>query len=124
MKSGHEGGRKARFYVARETYLAAWRWRREVEIGVRPLGLTFTQWFVLDATARALNAEKDAVSQNQVADCTELDRKTISQVMQALDELGLVSRAPDYTGRAYRIFLTPKGTRLVQQANARVEALP
>ena len=102
----------------------ACRWRRAVQAEVRPLGLTFAQWFVLEATAHALQTERDAVSQSQVARSTELDRQTISQVMHALDRLGLVDRAPDYTGRAYRIYLTTKGERVLHRATTRVEALP
>ena len=57
------------------------------------------------------------------AESIELDRQTVSQVMNALDEFGFVNRAPDYTGRAYRVILTTKGERVLQQANGRVEAL-
>ena len=124
MKHRYEARRGARLHAAREAYVVAWRWRRAVESELRPLGLTFSQWFVLDATAQALHLEQDAVSQNQVAQNTELDRQTISQVMHTLDQLGLVSRAPDHTGRAYRIFLTTKGERTLQRANVLVETVP
>src|SRR4051812_48872442 len=124
MKHRYQTVRGARLEAARETYLVAWRWRRAVEAELRALGLTFTQWFVLDATAQALRLEQDAVSQNQIAQNSELDRQTISQVMHALAELGLVDRAPDYTGRAYRIFLTTQGQRVLQRANALLEAVP
>lgn len=124
MTHRHDTHRRERLLTAREAYLNAWRWRRAVEAEVRTLGLTFAQWFVLDATARATRREDDAVSQSSVAAGTELDRQTISQVMQVLDGLGLVDRAPDYTGRAYRVYLTTKGERVLQQANSGIEALP
>jgi MarR family transcriptional regulator, organic hydroperoxide resistance regulator len=116
--------RKTRDHAARETYLVAWRWRRAVEAEVRPLGLTFTQWWVLDATQHQVREHDDAVSQNLVAEHTELDRTTTSQVMRTLEKLGMVDRGPDVSGPAYRIILTRKGQRLLQQANERVAALP
>jgi DNA-binding MarR family transcriptional regulator len=124
MKSAHESGRAPRYLAARETYLQAWRWRRLVEAELRPLGLTFTQWFVLEATWHQVREHGDAVSQNLVAERTELDRTTTSQVMRALDKLGLVDRGPDFSGPGFRIVLSTAGTRLLRQANARIEALP
>jgi len=107
---------------ALDDYQRAWRWRRAVEGGLRSLELTFTQWLVLDATARAIGVEGDAVSQSDVARLCELDRMTVSQVMKTLSDRGLVDRSPSAEGRAYRIFLTRRGQRTLAQAEDCVTA--
>lgn len=109
----------------RAAYLAAWRWRREVEHELKPLELTFTQWLVLDATASAIAELKDgdhAVSQKAVADVCELDAMTVSQVMGTLSLRGLVDRGPSASGPAYRILVTARGLRTLQNATPRVNA--
>jgi DNA-binding MarR family transcriptional regulator len=107
---------------AREQYFAAWRWRRAVERQLRGLGLTFTQWLVLEATDELVRDGGDAVNQRAIAEGAELDAMTVSQVMKTLEEKALVTRQPDVTGRAYRVFLTKKGEKLLQATVACVEA--
>jgi DNA-binding MarR family transcriptional regulator len=106
---------------ATERYLAAWRWRRAVEAELKPLGLTFTQWLVLGATAALIRESKDAVNQNEVAARTELDRMTVSQVMTTLEDLGHVDRGPDMIGRGYRIWITSSGRKTLTRSRARLE---
>lgn len=110
------------FDQAREGYLEAWRWRRRVEAALRDAGLTFTQWLVLDATERALEAQRDAVNQSDVSRITELDRMTVSQVMRTLSDLGMVDRGPSASGPAYRIFLTRKGKHVLREAEESILA--
>jgi DNA-binding MarR family transcriptional regulator len=108
--------------LAREDYLKAWRWRREVEKALKAAELTLTQWLVLDATS-ALSAETDdAVSQADVAERTELDKMTVSQVMKTLAERSLVERGPDSTRHAYRIVLAPRGEQTLRRANRAADA--
>jgi DNA-binding MarR family transcriptional regulator len=106
---------------AREQYFAAWRWRRAVEKELKPLGLTLTQWLVLDAADELIQEEGDAVNQRSIAERAELDAMTVSQVMKTLEEKGLVSREPDSSGRAYRVLVTKKGEKLLQSAIPAVE---
>lgn len=106
---------------ARERYLAAWRWRRAVEAELRSLGLTFTQWLVLEATDELVRETRDAVSQTSVALRTELDHGTTSLVMKALAARSLVDRGPDMAGPAYRIIVTQAGRRLVRRVAERIE---
>ncbi len=114
---------KTRHAEAREAYLAAWRWRRGLEAELRPLGLTFTQWFVLEATDELVRDNGDAVSQSAVAGRAELDRATTSQVMTALAKLGLVDRGPDMDGPAYRVIVTNQGRRTLRRAAERLDAI-
>jgi DNA-binding MarR family transcriptional regulator len=102
--------------AAVERYLAAWRWRRDVEHRLRRVGLTFSQWFVLDAVKRLIRDTNDAVNQNDVAWLTELDRMTVSQVMTTLAERGQVDRDTDVVGRGYRIWVTSKGEKTLALA--------
>jgi DNA-binding MarR family transcriptional regulator len=108
--------------AARERYLAAWRWRRSAEAELRPLGLTFAQWLVLEATQDLEREQRDAVSQVAVAQRVELDRATTSQIMTALSELGMVDRGPSMSGPAYRIIVTQKGRRCLRDASKRLSA--
>jgi DNA-binding MarR family transcriptional regulator len=98
------------------------RWRRQAEAELRPLGLTLTQWMVLESTQQLIQETGDAVNQSAVAARVELDKMTTSQVMRTLESRGLVDRGPDMTGRAYRILVTSKGRQAVQLGQARVEA--
>jgi DNA-binding MarR family transcriptional regulator len=108
---------------ALDIYLGAWRWRRVVEAGLRSFGLTFTQWLVLDATARAVAEKSDAVNQSDVARLCELDRMTVSQVMKALDARGLVDRARGFESLAYRIIPSRRGEHTLQLAEAHLAAV-
>ena len=106
---------------AREQYFAAWRWRRAVEKELKALGLTLTQWLVLDSADELIQEQGDAVNQRSIAERAELDAMTVSQVMKTLEEKGLVSRQPHVSGRAYRVIMTKKGEKLLQAAAPAVE---
>ena len=104
----------------RELWFSAMRWRRAVEAELREVGLTFTQWQVLDATRELSEETRDAVSQSAVARHLELDRMTVSQVMRTLEGRGLVDRGPEMDGRALRIWPSTAGRRLLQKALSRL----
>jgi len=124
MARSEHGRARSQSAAARgqELWRAAMRWRREAETELRSLGLTLTQWLVLDAAQQLVQESGDAVNQNAVALRSELDKMTISQVMRTLESRGLVDRGADATGRAYRILLTPRGKQAVSLGQARVEA--
>lgn len=100
----------------------AMRWRRRVERELRPLELTLAQWLVLDTMAKLIRETDDAVSQVQVARRLEMDKATLSQVMDALARHGLVDRGPSFPGPEYRIYLTKNGAKLAAQGRAVVAA--
>ncbi len=108
--------RKARWF-------AAMRWRRQVEAVLAGVGITFTQWLVLDALRELIAELADAVSQNDVARRLELDRVTVSGVMRALERKGLVSRGIDITGRAWRVFLNAEADALLREFASAIEAV-
>jgi DNA-binding MarR family transcriptional regulator len=108
--------------VQKGRWKAAMRWRRAIDGALRGTGLTFTQWLVLDALGELIAETKEAATQCEVAARVGLDQATISLVMRTLAEKWLVSRAPDYTGRAWRVLLTPRAERLLRDAATKIEA--
>ena len=104
-------------------WLAAMRWRRGVEQALAAVGLTFTQWQILDAIRRLIAETEDAVNQNEIAAEVELDRSTVSQVMRTLEQKQLVDRGPSATGLAWRVFLTRRAIRLLNEHRSKLEAV-
>jgi DNA-binding MarR family transcriptional regulator len=104
-----------------QRWLAGVRWRRRVERALKPLKLTLAQWRVLDAMARLIRESDDAVSQIQVARHIQMEKTTLCRVMRCLERRGLVDQAPEFSGTAYRIFLTEMGESLARQGRARVD---
>jgi DNA-binding MarR family transcriptional regulator len=51
-----------------------------------------------------------------------LSRSNVSFVMRALEDKALVDRAPDLSGRAWRIWLFKHAEALLDEVAARVEA--
>jgi DNA-binding MarR family transcriptional regulator len=105
-----------------DLWRAAMHWRRVVEAELAGLDLTLAQWLVLQALSELVATQGDAVSQAKVAAHLEMDRVTVSQIMRLLDRRGLVSRGPDLTGPALRIWVTAAGGRLLARAKPRFEA--
>jgi DNA-binding MarR family transcriptional regulator len=99
------------------------RWRKRVDRELEPLGLTFTRWLVLESTLVSIRQQGDAVSQSRVCDCAELDKVTVSHVMQDLEQAGLVDRGPDAFGPGYRVFVTARGAKVAAAGRLRVEAV-
>jgi DNA-binding MarR family transcriptional regulator len=115
-KSGTGAGQRFSATEARKReWRLATRWRRRAEAALSDAGLTLSQWMVLDALSELIAETEDAVSQNEVCERVELDRATISAVMRRLEKKQLVSRGIDLTGRAWRIFLTPRAEVLLRQ---------
>jgi len=107
----------------RAEWFTAMRWRRRIEAVFSEVGLTFTQWLILEA-ARELIAERgDAVNQNEIAARVELDRSTVCQVMFRLQDKSLVSRDIDITGREMRIWLTSEAMQILDDYRERIDAV-
>jgi DNA-binding MarR family transcriptional regulator len=108
-----------------DIWLHRWRramhWRRGVEAALRPLGLTLAQWRVLDGLATLIRETGDAVSQVQVARRLEMDKSTLSQVMDVLVRRQFIDRDLSYSSPAYRIYLTELGKGTAAEGRARVE---
>ncbi len=102
---------------------AAMRWQRAIDVALRPLGLTHTQYLVLVSAARAIREEGDAVGQFAIAEAAGLDTATTSALMRKLGSRGLVDRGIDgLDGRRWRVFLTTRGQKTLEKATLLAEA--
>ena len=97
------------------------RWQAAVRAALKPHGLTHVQ-FVLLASLAWLEPG-GPVTQRQLADHAAADPMMTSQVIRALEQLGLVHRGEhpdDRRARALRV--TPAGRALADRAVVAVEA--
>lgn len=124
--SGAPPGLATEFATAGESPgLSLWqvtnRWQAAVRAALRPVGLTHVQ-FVLLASLTWLDAD-GPVTQKQLADHAACDAMMTSQVLRALEERGLVTRAPHPTDRRARaLVVTDEGRELANRAVVVVEA--
>jgi DNA-binding MarR family transcriptional regulator len=69
---------------------------------VRSLGLTRSQWWVLNHLYR-----NDGVTQTELADLLEIEKPTLGRLLDRLEAKGWVRRADDASDRrAWRVYLT------------------
>ena len=88
---------------------------------LKPFGITHVQ-FVLLASLAWLDAE-GPVTQKQLADHAAADPMMTSQVVRALEQLGLVERSPHPDdGRAKALVVTESGRALANRSVVAVEA--
>jgi DNA-binding MarR family transcriptional regulator len=89
-----------------------------------PLGLTPTQFLVLEAVGRLERKDKRSEGPSQQALALDLtvDKMTISQVMRALERRGLVDRdVGSDSSLAWAVLLTREGEALVARALPQVQ---
>ena len=97
------------------------RWQSVMRAAVAPHGLTHVQ-FVLLASLTWMQSETP-ITQADLAAHAGTDPMMTSQVVRALIEKGLVTRAPHPTdGRALALAATPEGARAANAAVVDVEA--
>jgi DNA-binding MarR family transcriptional regulator len=70
------------------------RWRRRVNRALSPLGLTFTQWLLLQTMRELIDETRDAVSLMDITKRSGVDKTTVSQVMMRLFKHNLISIGP------------------------------
>jgi len=97
------------------------RWQAAIRAALKPLGLTHVQ-FVLLASLAWLDAD-GPVTQRALAGHAAVDPMMCSQVLRALEDRGLVERAPHPSDRRARaLVVTPAGAALADRAVVVVEA--
>jgi DNA-binding MarR family transcriptional regulator len=97
------------------------RWQAAQRAALKPYGLTHVQFVVL-ASLTWLAAD-GPVTQKALADHAAIDPMMTSQVLRALEQLGLVRREDHPTDRrAKALAVTPEGRALANQAVKAVEA--
>jgi DNA-binding MarR family transcriptional regulator len=85
--------------------------RKEFDRRVRPLGLTRAQWLFLYYLAR-----QPGVTQSDLAEQLQMEKITISRQADRLERAGWIERHDDKEdGRAYRLQLTDRAERIVDQ---------
>jgi len=109
--------------VRKAEWLAAMRWRRQIQVSCARSQLTFTQWLVLDGVRQLVKETDDDVIQNEIAARLELDQATISEVVQRLEARNLVSRGGDITNKAWRVHLTDEAEQLLRELDAPLDAV-
>jgi DNA-binding MarR family transcriptional regulator len=85
--------------------------RKAFDRHIKALKVTRSQWWVLAYVSR-----KDGMAQTQLADHLDVGKVAIGGLIDRLERSGLAKRMPDdHDRRVKRIFLTPKGKRLVER---------
>lgn len=93
--------------------------RKAFDRRVRGHGLTRAQWLLLYYVARQPGA-----SQSELADALQLEKITISRHAARLEKTGWLDRHDHaHDGRAYRLRLTPRATRMIVRLSDVVEQL-
>jgi DNA-binding MarR family transcriptional regulator len=85
--------------------------RRSFDERARGIGVTRPQWQVLSLLIR-----HEGINQGGLADILEVEPITLGRMIDRLQEADLVERRPDPADRrAWRLFITAKGTALFAQ---------
>jgi DNA-binding MarR family transcriptional regulator len=100
----------------------AMRWQRSVDAALAPVGLTHTQFLVLNSASQLEAAKQDAFSQRALAEDAGLDEATTSRIVRTLEARGMLDRGPTFDDhRAWRVRVTRQGRSALRQASACVE---
>jgi DNA-binding MarR family transcriptional regulator len=99
------------------------RWQRVMGATLRPLGLTHVQFVLLASAWWLTHVAGEQPSQRRLAEHASTDPMMTSQVLRALEQRRLITRAADPDdSRALRLTVTEPGARLALKAIQRVEA--
>lgn len=91
-------------------------WQRQMNRALDETGLTHTQFVILMALAWLLKTSEE-VTQKEIADHSNTDRMMVSKILRTLQKNKLIERKEHKTDtRAKCVFLTEKGTELLQKA--------
>lgn len=94
------------------------KFRRVANRALRPVGISFAEWRVLEATWRIIRRTDEPASHLDVSRELELDEGCVSRLMHALSWRSFVSHDVDALGLGYRVRLTVSGKEAVIQAYA------
>ncbi len=90
------------------------QWRRAVDRGLLPFGLTEATWLPLIH----LHRTPDPMRQKQLAAVLNLDGSAVVRLLDTLQAAGLIDRREDSDRRAKAISLTPAGENIVARTEA------
>jgi DNA-binding MarR family transcriptional regulator len=97
--------------------LAHHAWGRHLDAALRPLGLTYLQYYAL-AAIEVFRERRETPSQVRIAAYLEVDAMMMSKILRLLEDRGYVTRSP-HPGdpRANALSLTAAGSTLVRAAS-------
>jgi MarR family transcriptional regulator for hemolysin len=93
------------------------RWRRLIDLRLRPFGLTEATWLPLAYLAHG----EAPMRQRDLAEAVGIDSSTLVRLIDALDRAGLVKRQTESDRRARILHVTPRGRAVVEQVDAVIE---
>jgi DNA-binding MarR family transcriptional regulator len=102
--------------TALSRYKLATRFRRLLNRQLRPLGVSFAEWRVLDATSRLFFRTGEPVSHQDVARELDSGESSVSRLMWQLSLRGLLSHDIDGLNQCFRVRMTDASEPLVTQA--------
>jgi DNA-binding MarR family transcriptional regulator len=94
------------------------KFRRVANVALRPVGISFAEWRVLEAAWRIIRRTDEPASHLDVSRELELDEGCVSRLMYALSWRSFVSHDIDGLGLSYRVRLTVSGKEAVAKAYA------
>lgn len=93
--------------------------RRDFDVRARDIGVTRPQWRVLLTLRR-----HEGINQGGLAEILEVEPITVCRMVDRLQEGGLVERRADPSDRrSWRLFLTPRAEKLVDQLKPLAEEM-
>jgi DNA-binding MarR family transcriptional regulator len=98
------------------SYRLAMRFRRLLNRQLRPLGVSFAEWRVLEATSRLFCQTGDPVSHQDVARELDSGENSVSRLMWQLSLRGLLSHDIDGLNWCFRVRMTDESEPLVARA--------
>ena len=104
-------------------WLKAVRWRRKVLAALAPTELTFTQWLVLEAIRELREESEEDPIQSEIAVRVELDRATITRVIQHLERRRLSNRGVDRHFAAWSVVLDERAEVRLRDYRQPIEEL-
>lgn len=106
---------------ARQLWREARQFQEQAQAQLAASTVPFVEWLLLETLHELMSEERGAVSQVQVAKRSRLSERVVSYWMVTMIEFGVVDRAPDRDGRAWRVLLTDLGERTLRACNERLE---
>jgi DNA-binding MarR family transcriptional regulator len=90
------------------------QWQRQQRQALAKLGLTHAQFVVLAGVLWLSSLPDNAVTQKQVSELSKIDKMSMSDLVATLLQKKMLKRMPNASDkRAYSLFLTDKGRRIV-----------
>ena len=95
-------------------------WQSKIRKELKNSNITFNDYIILE-TLYKLHKIKDNITQQEICKNSSIDRSVVSLKINNLEEKKLLNRTPSQDKRSYRLFLTSRGSLLVENLINTVE---